>query len=130
VDAAREHVVIRLQPRLLDPLLNGISGGWGDLELNWSTGLVLHDHRPRRHCVTVADVAHLEADQITTSELAVDAQVEQGKLAYSALHLQTDTECPDIPELERRLLADDLALVPWLAVNCVGYRSHDGLPSG
>ena len=48
---------------------------------------------------------------------------------YSALYLQADAKCPYVLELERCLLADDLALVPWLAVNSVGVGSHDGLPS-
>jgi hypothetical protein len=43
--------------------------------------------------------------------------------------LETDSECPDVLELEWRLLADDLALVPWLAMDGVSYGSHDGLPS-
>ncbi len=40
-----------------------------------------------------------------------------------------DASTESMPELERRLLADDLALVPWLAMNSVGNGSHDGLPS-
>ena len=62
-------------------------------------------------------------------EFAVDSQVEECKLAHPVLHLEADSERPDILELERRLLADDLALVPWLAMHGVGYGSHDGLPS-
>jgi len=61
--------------------------------------------------------------------LAVDTQVEERELAYSVLHLETNSKCPDVLELERSLLADDLALVPRLAVNGVGCGFHDGLPS-
>jgi hypothetical protein len=34
-----------------------------------------------------------------------------------------------ITELERSLLADDLALVPRLAMSRIGKGAHDGLPS-
>ena len=79
--------------------------------------------------VPVADVADLEADQVAAAKLAVDSQVEECKLPYAVFHLQADSECPDVLELERRLLTDDLALVPRNTTNDVGSGSHDGLPS-
>jgi len=48
---------------------------------------------------------------------------------YSALYLQADAKRPYVLELERCLLTDDLALIPWLAVTYVDVGSHDGLPS-
>ena len=62
-------------------------------------------------------------------KLAVDSQVEQGEFSNSLLHLQPDAQSPDVLELERRLLPNDLALVPWLVMNGAGVGSHDGLPS-
>lgn len=38
-------------------------------------------------------------------------------------------ERKDVLDLERDLKADDLALVPWLALSCVGYGSQNGLLS-
>ena len=70
-----------------------------------------------------------EADEVAATQLAVDSQVEESKLAHSAFHLEADSKCPDVLGLERRLLADDLALVPWLAMNSVGDGPHGGLPS-
>jgi hypothetical protein len=83
----------------------------------------------REPLVAVADVPDLQADQVTAAELAVDSQVEECQLAHPVLHLEADSERPDVLELERCLLADDLALVPWLAMSSGGYGSHDGLPS-
>ena len=79
--------------------------------------------------VAVADVPDLEADEIVASKLAVDSQVEERKLTHAVLHLKSDPKRPDVLDLERCLLSDDLALIPWLAMNGVGYGSHDGLPS-
>jgi hypothetical protein len=68
----------------------------------------------------MAHVPDLEADQVASTQLAVDAEVEEGEFAHSALHLKPNSKCPDVLELERRLLADDLALVPRLAMSTVG----------
>jgi hypothetical protein len=70
---------------------------------------------------------HLGADWVV--QLAVDAEVEEGEFANSALHLQSDAQGPDVLELERRLLPDELALVPRLAMNDFACGTHDGLPS-
>ena len=70
-----------------------------------------------------------EADEVAATQLAVDSQVEECEFAHPVFHLQTNSECPDVLELERCLLADDLALVPWLAMNSVGDGPHGGLPS-
>jgi len=129
VNAAWEHIVLGLQSRDLDPFLNGVTSRGRDFELDRTLGLVLHDDRPRCHLIAVANVPDLECNEVTSAELAVNSQVEQREFAYPVLHLETDSECPDILCLERRLLADDLALVPWLAMNGIGYGSHDGLPS-
>jgi hypothetical protein len=129
VNATRKHEVVGLQSRVLDPLLYGVAGRRRDLKLNGTLGLVLHHYRSRGHLVAVANVPDLEADEVTASKLAVDSKVEKSKFTDSVVHLETDSECPDVLELEWRLLADDLALVPWLATDGVGYGSHDGLPS-
>ena len=92
-------------------------------------GLVLHHHGAGRDLVPVADVSDLQADEVAAAKLAVDPQVEQRELAHPIFHLKSNSERPDVLELERSLLTDDLALVPWLAMNCVGYGSHVGLPS-
>jgi len=77
----------------------------------------------------VADVPDLQADEVAAPKLAVDSQIEEGELSHPAFHLQANTEGPDFFDLERHLLTDDLALVPWLVMNNGGNRFHDGLPS-
>ena len=79
--------------------------------------------------VAVADVADLERYEVASPKLAVDAEIEGRQLSNSVLHLKSDSKCSDVLELERSLLPNDLALVPRLAMSCVGCGSHDGLPS-
>lgn len=128
MDTAREHEVVRFQPRLLDPLLHGITGGRRDLELHRALGIVLHHHGAGCDLVAMANVPHFEADEVTAAKLAVDSQVEESKLAHPTFHLEASTNGLDVLELERCLPTDDLALVPRLAMNSVELGSHDGLP--
>jgi hypothetical protein len=106
MDATRKHEVVRPQPGLLDPLLDGVAGCWGELELNRTLSLLLHHHGARCHLVAVADVPDLEAGEIAATQLAVDPKVEEGKFAHPVFHPQADSEGPDVFELERRLLTD------------------------
>jgi hypothetical protein len=64
----------------------------------------------------MTNVPDLEGHQIAATKLAVDAQVEQREFADAAFHLQPDAQGPDVLELERRLLPNDLSLVPRFAV--------------
>src|SRR5215471_18154897 len=119
--------VLGLQPRLLDPLLHRLARRGCDLELHWALGLVLHHHSASCDLVAVADVSYPEGDKITATQLAVDPEVGESKLARQALHLQAHSKRPDVLELERRLLANDFSLVPRLTLNAVGNGFHHGL---
>lgn len=100
-----------------------------DLELNGALGLVLDDDGACGHLVAVAYVLSLEADQVASAQLTVNAEVEESQFANPALHLQPDTQGPDVLKLERSLLPDELPLVPRLAMNGIVCSTHDGLPS-
>lgn len=106
---------------MLDPRLQGISGGCSDLELNRPLSFVLHHSRACRDLVSMADISDFECDQVTAAQLAVDAQIEERKLSYAPFHLEPDAKCPDILGLERCFLPDDLALVPRLAMSGSSY---------
>ena len=42
----------------------------------------------------------------------VDIEIEQGEFSQSALHLQANPDAPNLLQLERRLLPNQLAFVP------------------
>jgi hypothetical protein len=54
---------------------------------------------------------------------------DERQFAHPALHLDANAQRPDVLELEGRLLPDDLAHVPRLAMSGAACGSHDGLPS-
>jgi hypothetical protein len=83
-----------------------------DFELDRSPCLYLDYGATVAHPAAGAYVVDLQADEIATSELAVDREVEQGKISFAALQLKPNPNGPDIFRLERALLADQATLVP------------------
>jgi hypothetical protein len=129
VNSAWEEEIIRSQASLLDPCLDGIACRLRDLELNWPQRLLLRDDCSSRDLVAVADIADFELDEVAATQFAVDAEVEQRELSDTVRHLEANSQRPDVLQLERRLLANDLALVPWRARRGHLGVLHDGLPS-
>jgi len=61
--------------------------------------------------------------------IAVDRKVEQGKLARSFPDLQANANRPNIPQPQRRLLADEFPFVPrHMLRRGMNESSHDTLP--
>jgi hypothetical protein len=56
------------------------------------------------------------ADEIAAAQLAVDGQVEHGKVTDRMGFLKADADGPDVLGLERWLLADEFSLVPGFAL--------------
>lgn len=54
----------------------------------------------------MANVPDLQANEVSAAKLAVDAQVEEGQLTHPVFDLKSNSECPDVLELEleRRIL--------------------------
>ena len=49
---------------------------------------------------------NLKCNEVVPAQLAVDTKIEERELPNTHLHLQADTQCPDVLGLERWLLAD------------------------
>jgi hypothetical protein len=58
------------------PRPNGIASLLGQLKLNWPPGLALNNHGALGHAGALGDIAHPQAYQIATAQLAVDRQIE------------------------------------------------------
>src|SRR6516225_595624 len=119
---ARKQVVVPRELGLIDPCRDGVTGRRCDFELNRPMGLLLHDRCPVRDLAPVADFIDFELQKIASPQLAVDAQIEEGQFASTMFELQADAKRPDLLAFERRLLSDDLSLVPRGAVFGRGCR--------
>jgi hypothetical protein len=81
-------------PRLLD-----------DLKLHRPLGLLLHNNRAGGNMTALDHIVDAEPDQIASAQLAIDGEIEQCKFPRSMIHLQPNSDSPDVFQLQRRLLA-------------------------
>src|SRR5262252_7715371 len=79
-----------------------------------------------------SNIFDLQPGDVTSSELAVDSQIEHSQVACSAGDLQLAADRPDMLWPERRLCADQLAFVPGFATcglrDRIGGVLHSGGP--
>jgi hypothetical protein len=112
VEPARKQEVGRRQHCRLNPCPDTVAGLLCDLELDRPLSFLLHDRRSAGDSVPVANVANPQLRQIARAQFAVDCQIEHREIANSRRKLEADPNGPDFPELQRRLLPRQLALVP------------------
>jgi hypothetical protein len=62
--------------------------------------------------VRLGDITHPQPDQIASAQLAIDGEVKQRQVAYTALKLRVDSNGPDFVSLQGRLLARNPSFVP------------------
>ncbi len=67
--------------------------------------------------ITVTYVANLEGYKVTSTQFAVDPEVEQRQLSHSLFHLKPYPQRPDVLQLKGCFLSNDLALVPRFVTN-------------
>lgn len=72
VDTAWKEIGVGLKLRLIDPIGDCISRRLSDLELDWALRLLLKDNGARGDVIRRTDIAHMQLDQVTCPELAVD----------------------------------------------------------
>src|SRR5436190_23740031 len=95
-----------------DPCGYRIPGLLGNLELHWSLCVLLHDNRAAGDVTALDHIVDAQRDQITPAQLAVDGKVEQCEFPGSMIQLQPNPDSPDLLQLQRWLLAEQLAFVP------------------
>jgi hypothetical protein len=97
------------------PLADRAPGLFCDLELHRPAGFFLDHGRSLANPPAGAHLIDPHPNEVATSELAVDGQIEHRKIALAVLQLQANTNCPDILRLQRTLLAVQATLVPRVA---------------
>ncbi len=125
-DTAREQKCAGIQVRGLDPRVNRFACWLGDLELHRTFRLLLHDNSARRDLIAVGNIQDAKLHKIASAELRINGEVEQSQIPSAVPQLKPDPDSPDVAQLQRRLLADELVLVPWL----MGMVLHRSLQSG
>jgi len=62
--------------------------------------------------MSMADVLHMQFQQIASTQFAVEAKVEKCKLANTFFELKSGADGPDVTDLEWRLLPYQFTFVP------------------
>jgi len=112
IDSAWEQRLSLMQDLLLQPAAYRLPGLLCDLELNGSARLPLHDRSSRSHSAIEGYIVDPKRNEVTSSQLAVEGEIEQSQVANALRHLEPDPNGPDLPGFERRFEADQLASVP------------------
>ena len=110
-----------------NPSLHGLASRLGNLELDGSPRLLLHHHGARRHLPAMGDIGYPELHQVAGTELRVDCEVEEDEVTDLVAELKANANSPDVFQLERCLLPDQLALIPGLLVLRCVKNCHDQL---
>lgn len=97
--SAREQVVVRPQRRRPDPCFERIPRRRRDLELNRALRLLLKHNCSRGDPIAVTHSPNAQLHEVTPAKLAIDAQVEQRKIASAGLYLEPDAYCSDVLDL-------------------------------
>src|ERR1051326_18814 len=111
---------------MAQPILDRASGLLGDLELHRSARFLLNDRRAGADATANTDIVNPQPHEITTSELAVDREIEQREVAGSVLQLEPNSDRPHVLGLQGALLTNEASFVPWVAARyrrlvCVEY---------
>src|ERR1700731_4075062 len=125
-ETTREQIASIPEFDLRQPIMDRGPGLLRDFELDRSPCLFLDHGATVSHPAAGAYVVDPQADEIATSELAVDREVEQGKISLPTLQLKPNPNGPDIFRLERALLADQVALVPRSRAARKGEKERGG----
>jgi hypothetical protein len=116
LDAARKQEISGFQLRLGNPRLDGKTRLAGHLELHGLASFLLHHVGACSRALAIGNIPDAKLHQVSRPELAVDAEVEEGRVPHTTLELQAHPDSPNFSQSEGGLLPDKLALVPRLAV--------------
>src|SRR6516225_5900051 len=111
-EAAREKKSRVLAFDADEPFTDRCAGLLGNFELDRATGLLLDYGGTLPNLPTDVDIVDLHPHKVTTSELAVDSQVEQCQIAPAVLQLKPGADCPYISRFQWALLPDLSPSVP------------------
>jgi len=83
---AGKEEVCRSQARRRHPRADTLTGAFGQFKLNRLPGFLLNNAGPMRNVRAVANVELAQPNKVTTTQLAIDGEIEQGQVAKSAIN--------------------------------------------
>src|SRR3954453_9843231 len=126
--STRKQEILGAQLTTTNPGSNGLACRLGNLELHRSLSFLLHNNGACRDPLAVRNITNANFHEIASAQLAIDREIEQRKITGTVSNLQAHSNGPDVFELQRRFLPDELSFVPWFTgwTNASG-RFHERL---
>ena len=93
-------------------VVDRLAGLLGQFEPDRLPGLLLPHRRPIDRIPVRCNVLDLERDDIAAAQLAVDGEIEHRQVAHPPVDLELGADRPNVLRPQRRLRANQLALVP------------------
>ena len=90
MNTTREEKVLRPSFRICNPGRHRGARWFGDLKLDRSARFLLKNQRARRHDLAMADIAHPQRHEVTSSRLAIYSQIEQREISPTMGYLKPD----------------------------------------
>jgi hypothetical protein len=94
--APGEQVLTWPLASFLQEVVNGLPGLIRQLELDWSPGLLLPDGRAVDRIVIWSDIFDPQGDDVATTQLAVDREVEKGRVAGPSFDQEPGSDRTDL----------------------------------
>ncbi len=103
-----------------NPIPDGITCVFRDLELHRPVSLALDDRDAVADPVSDNEFGNLQTDEITAAQLAVDRKVEQRQISEITGEFEPGADGPDLLWEQRTFLPNKPSLVPRVAfwINC------------
>ena len=101
-------------------VINCLPGLFGDFEPYRSAGLLLADRRTLNGVSVWGNVLDFESDDIATTQLAIDGEIEQRQVALAVCHLKLSADRPDVLRPQRRLAPVNLPLFQGVRLDVAG----------
>lgn len=99
IEPAWEGEVFQGSAAALEPGQQAAPCRFQQFELHGPAGLLLDDDRAVPDPSTADEVTYPDADQVASSKLAVDSEVEQGSITQPSLPVEPEADSPDLLRL-------------------------------
>jgi len=116
INTAWKHVIVYRAATTFKPCEQAGAGIWQQLELNRSSGLLLHHDCAGANLSTADNIANLDLHEVAATQLTVDSKVEESSISQAAALVEVEADLPDLLRLQRPLGTDSAPRVPDLTL--------------
>jgi hypothetical protein len=96
IDSTGKGVVVNCSTPPFKPCKQACPNFGCDLELYWTTGLLLNDHGAGSNFLTCDEGSDFDLNEIAAPELAVYCEIKQRAISHAPLPVQEEADRPNL----------------------------------